>query len=89
MISNLRKLKQDRDTCYALASAAYGQEFVNELLWEGDEIDEESTNRINEMRKTLKPIELPQLVAKESAERETAKSFHRGASITDDEWYRQ
>lgn len=52
----LTKLKHDRDTCYFLACAAYGQEWVNEQLWEGDTPNERDTRIIQEARQVLQPI---------------------------------
>lgn len=48
-------LKADRDTCYILACAAYGQEFVNNLLWEGNDTnDMQMRDAIEDTRKFTK-----------------------------------
>ena len=98
-LNNLQRLKEDRDICYNLACAAYGQEFVNELLHEGDEINETGTARIEETRRTLVP--LPRQLASTELLRDTARTFHEHASIRDnvsprgranehpDDWYLQ
>ena len=87
-MTNLQRLKEDRDICYTLAAAAYGQEYVNELCHEGDEINDESTRRLEALRSTLKPVEHKRVVEDESSKRAAARTFHTNASIQD-EWYMQ
>lgn len=78
-MTNLRKLKDDRDTCYIMACAAYGQMFVNALMHEGDDLDDELSERIEEVRRTIKPIQYLELVANKPPTRRTT-----GASVASD-----
>ena len=55
-MTELTKLKMDRDTCYMFACAAYGQEFINAHLFEGDEESEETNLILKSFRENFKCI---------------------------------
>lgn len=46
-MTELQKLKYDRDVCYMLACKTYGRAFVNALLYEGDEDDVEQSTEVS------------------------------------------
>ena len=49
-MTELQKLKHDRDVCYTIACAFTSQEFINSLCFEGDEIDAQSKRDIYEAK---------------------------------------
>jgi len=57
-MTDLMKLKSDRDTCYILACAAYGKEYVDINLYEPDEYSETQDIVIQNFRAYLIPINI-------------------------------
>ena len=55
-MTELTKLKIDRDICYAYACTAYGQQYINALLFEGDEPTEDFAKTMATIREIVKPI---------------------------------
>lgn len=84
-MNNLTKLKQDRDVCYILACAAYGQAFVNQLLWEGDDLDDEGTRKFIEDTRASVPLLVVDSSAREGCTIRTTTHEHE-VQLPDGMW---
>lgn len=55
-MTELMKLKIDRDICYAYACAAYGKSFIDAQLYEPDDDTLECREAIMRLRREMTPI---------------------------------